>query len=196
MKPTFFATAPEFRAWLEMRHDGAQELWVGFHKKSSGQASITWPEAVDEALCFGWIDGQRKGISEVDYATRFTPRKPSSIWSAMNVKRVEELREQGRMRAAGLEAFEGRRKDRSGIYSYEQRNATELDETQLRKFRANQKAWDFFQAQAPSYQKAAVWWVISARGEGTKLKRLARLIEDSEHRRTVPPLTRRTLKHK
>jgi len=153
MKPTFFRTPPEFRAWLEKRHREARELWVGFHKKSSGQASITWPEAVDEALCFGWIDGQRKGIDEVDHAIRFTPRKPGSIWSVANVKRVEQLRAQRRMQPAGLEAFEARAKDRSGIYSYEQRKAAELDEVQLRKFRANRKAWEFFQAQPPSYQK-------------------------------------------
>src|SRR6059036_1111167 len=144
MKPTFFTTLPEFRTWLEKRHREARELWVGFHKKSSGQASITWPEAVDEALCFGWIDGQRKGLDEVDYAIRFTPRQPGSIWSVANVKRVEELRAQRRMHRAGLEAFEQREKDRSGIYSYEQRKVTELDETQLRKFRANRRPGSSF----------------------------------------------------
>jgi len=194
MKPIFFTTAPEFRNWLEKRHRETQELWVGFHKKSSGQASITWPEAVDEALCVGWIDGQRKGIDEVDYAIRFTPRKPGSIWSVANVKRVEELRAQRRMQPAGLEAFEARTKDRSGIYSYEQRKTAELDEAQLRKFRANRNAWESFQAQPPSYQKAAVWWVVTAKTETTKLKRLEQLINDSAHGRTVPPLTRGILK--
>jgi len=194
MKPIFFTTAPEFRNWLEKRHRETQELWVGFHKKSSGQASITWPEAVDEALCVGWIDGQRKGIDEVDYAIRFTPRKPGSIWSVANVKRVEELRAQRRMQPAGLEAFEARTKDRSGIYSYEQRKTAELDEAQLRKFRANRNAWEFFQAQPPSYQKAAVWWVVTAKTETTKLKRLEQLINDSAHGRTVPPLTHGILK--
>src|SRR5207245_1827973 len=145
MKPTFFTTPQEFRTWLEKRHLRARELWVGFHKKSSGQASITWPEAVDGALCFGWIDGQRKGLDEVDYAIRFTPRKPGSIWSVANVKRVEALRAQRRMQPAGLEAFEAGAKDRSGIYSYEQRKVAELDETQLRKFQGNRKAWEFFQ---------------------------------------------------
>jgi uncharacterized protein YdeI (YjbR/CyaY-like superfamily) len=194
MKPTFFTTPPEFRTWLEERHGEARELWVWFHKNSPGRASITRPEAVDEALCFGWIDGQRKGIDEVDHAIRFTPRKPGSIWSVTNVKRVEELRAQRRMHQAGLQAFEERAKDRSGVYSYEQRKAAQLDEVQLRKFRANRKAWEFFQAQPPSYQKAAVWWVITAKTEPTKLKRLGKLIEDSEHGRTVPPLTRRILK--
>ena len=194
MKPTFFTTPPEFRTWLEKRHRETRELWVGFHKKSSGQASITWPEAVDEALCFGWIDGQRKGLDEVAYAIRFTPRKPGSIWSVANVKRVEELRAQRRMQRVGLEAFEARSKGRSGIYSYEQRKTAELDVAQLRKFRANRNAWEFFQAQPPSYQKAAVWWVITAKTETTKLKRLRQLIDDSAHGRTVPPLTRRILK--
>jgi len=194
MKPTFFTTPPEFRRWLEKRHREARELWVGFHKKSSGQASITWPEAVDEALCFGWIDGQRKGLDEVAYAIRFTPRKPGSIWSIANVKRVEELRAQRRMQPVGLEAFEARARGRSGIYSYEQRKTAELDVAQLRKFRANRNAWEFFQAQPPSYQKAAVWWVITAKTETTKLKRLGQLIDDSAHGRTVPPLTRRILK--
>jgi len=194
MKPTFFTTLPEFRTWLEKRHREARELWVGFHKKSSGQASITWPEAVDEALCFGWIDGQRKGLDEVAYAIRFTPRKPGSIWSVANVNRVEELRAQRRMQPVGLEAFEARAKGRSGIYSYEQRKTAELDVAQLRKFRANRNAWEFFLAQPPSYQKAAVWWVITAKTETTKLKRLGQLIDDSAHGRTVPPLTRRNLK--
>jgi len=194
MKPTFFTTPPEFRTWLEKRHREARELWVGFHKKSSGQASITWPEQVDEALCFGWIDGQRKGLDEVAYAIRFTPRKPGSIWSVANVKRVEELRAQRRMQPVGLEAFEARAKGRSGIYSYEQRKTAELDVAQLRKFRANRNAWEFFQAQLPSYQKAAVWWVITAKTETTNLKRLGQLIDDSAHGRNVPPLTRRILK--
>jgi uncharacterized protein YdeI (YjbR/CyaY-like superfamily) len=149
---------------------------------------------VDEALCFGWIDGQRKGIDKVDYAIRFTPRKPGGIWSVTNVKRVEELRAQRRMHPAGLKAFEERAKDRSGVYSYEQRKAAELDEVQLRKFRANRKAWEFFQAQPPSYQKAAVWWVVTAKTEATKLKRLGQLIDDSARGRTVPPLTRRIRK--
>jgi len=135
-----------------------------------------------------------KASDEVDYAIRFTPRKPGSIWSVANVKRVEELRAQRRMQPAGLEAFEARTKDRSGIYSYEQRKTAELDEAQLRKFRANRNAWEFFQAQPPSYQKAAVWWVVTAKTETTKLKRLEQLINDSAHGRTVPPLTRGILK--
>ena len=192
MKPTYFATPSDFRAWLEKHHDQTQELWVGFYKKSSGKPSITWPEAVDEALCFGWIDGLRKGIDGVRYTIRFTPRKPRSIWSAVNVKRAKELTRLGRMRPAGLKVFEEHAKDKSGIYAYEQRNAAKLDEAYAQQFRANKKAWDFFQAQAAWYRRTAIWWVISAKKEETRLKRLARLIKDSEHGRTIPPLTRRT----
>ena len=190
IKPTFFATPSEFRAWLEKHHDTTQELWVGFYKTNSGKPSITWPEAVDEMLCFGWIDGVRKGIDDVSYTIRVTPRKPRSTWSAVNIKRVKELTTQGLMRAAGLKAFEQRAEERSEIYAYERENAR-LDDAFEQQFRANTKAWDFFQAQAASYRKAAIWWVGSPKKEETRLKRLATLIEDSEHGRTVPPLTRR-----
>lgn len=192
MKPTFFATPSEFRMWFEEHHDKTQELLVGFYKKSSGKPSITWPEAVDEALCFGWIDGVRKGIDDVSYTIRFTPRKLRSIWSAVNVKRAKELASLGLMRPAGLKAFEERAEEKSGIYAYEQENAAELDEAYEQQFRANKKAWDFFQAQASWYRRAAIWWVISAKREETRLKRLVTLIESSEHGRTVPLLTRRT----
>ena len=191
MKPTFFATPSELRTWLKEHHDTAQELWVGFYKKSSGKPSITWPEAVDEALCFGWIDGVRKGIDDVSYTIRFTPRKPRSIWSAVNVKRASELASLGLMRPAGLKAFEERAEEKSELYSYEQENA-ELNDAYEQQFRANKTAWEFFQAQAAWYRRAATWWVISAKKEETRLKRLATLIEDSEHGRTIPPLTRRT----
>jgi len=190
MKPTFFATPTEFRAWLEKHHDRAEELWVGFYKKSSGNPSITWPEAVDEVLCFGWIDGKRKGIDDSSYAIRFTPRKPNSIWSAVNLRRVEELAREGRMHPAGLKAFDQRVTDRSRIYSCEQRDAARLDDAQEKLFRANRKAWDYFQTAPPSYRKAAIWWVVSAKAEETRLRRLTKLIDDSERGRTVPPLTR------
>jgi uncharacterized protein YdeI (YjbR/CyaY-like superfamily) len=191
MKPTFFATPSALRNWLEEHHDTAQELWIGFYKKSSGKLSITWPEAVDEALCFGWIDGIRKGVDDQSYTIRFTPRKPRSTWSAVNVKRARELTSLGLMRPAGLKAFEERREEQSGIYAYEQENA-ELTAAYEQQFRANKKAWDFFQAQAAWYQRTATWWVISAKKEETRLKRLATLIEDSEHGRTIAPLARRT----
>src|SRR5207245_5168003 len=136
----------------------------------------------------GWIDGQRKGLGEVDYAIRFTPRKPGSIWSVANVKRVEALRAQRRMQPAGLEAFEARAKDRSGIYSYEQRKVAELDETQLRKFQGNRKAWEFFQAQPPSYRKSDGWWVINARAETKKLKGCRQKIANWQRGRSDTPL--------
>jgi len=189
VEPTFFATASEFRAWLEEHHREARELWVGFYKKGSGKPSITWPEAVDQALCFGWIDGVRKSIDDVAYANRFTPRRARSAWSAVNVKRVEELTKLGLMRPAGLEAFAQRTEDRSGTYSYEQRDAARLEPSYEREFRANEKAWEFFRAQPPWYRRAATWWVVSAKKEETRLRRLATLIDDSEHGRTVRPLT-------
>jgi uncharacterized protein YdeI (YjbR/CyaY-like superfamily) len=190
MKPTFFATPADFRAWLEEHYDRAQELWVGFHKVGSGTPSITWPEAVDEALCVGWIDGLRKGIDAVSYTIRFTPRKPRGNWSAVNIKRVAELTNLGRMRPAGLKAFAERTEEKSGIYAYEQRHAAQLDAGYEQQFRANEKAWDFFQAQAPSYRRTAIWWVVSAKKEETRLKRLATLIDCSEQGRPIAPLTR------
>jgi uncharacterized protein YdeI (YjbR/CyaY-like superfamily) len=190
MEPTFFAAPSALRAWLEEHHDRAREVWVGFYKKGSGKPSITWPEAVDEALCFGWIDGVRKGIDDVSYTIRFTPRKARSIWSAVNVKRAEELTRLGLMRPAGLGAFEARAAEKSGIYAYEQRDAAELGEEYERRIRDNRAARDFFQAQAASYRRTAIWWVISAKREETRLKRLATLIDDSAHGRTIRPLTR------
>jgi len=189
MEPTFFASPSELREWFEKHHDTVQELWVGFYKKSSGKPSITWPESVDQALCFGWIDGLRKSIDESSYMIRFTPRKLSSNWSTVNVKRVQELTELGLMHSSGLKAFNERDQEKVEQYSYERKNA-QLDTQYESEFRANKIAWDFFQAQAPSYQKAAIWWVISAKQEGTRARRLATLIKDSEHGRTIPPLTR------
>jgi uncharacterized protein YdeI (YjbR/CyaY-like superfamily) len=189
--PIFFATPSEFRAWLAEHHNKATELLVGFHKKGSGKPSITWPEAVDQALCFGWIDGVRRSYDETSYTIRFTPRKPRSTWSAVNIKRANELTTLGLMHPAGLRAFEARAEERSAIYAYERMNARFPEEYE-RQFRTNQVAWDFFQAQAPSYQKTATWWVISAKKEETRRKRLAALIADSEHHRTIQPLTRPT----
>jgi uncharacterized protein YdeI (YjbR/CyaY-like superfamily) len=191
MKPTFFATASELRGWLEDNHATASELWVGFYRRGSGKPSITWPELVDEELCFGWIDGVRKGIDEVSYANRITPRKPRSTWSAINIARAKDLISLGRMRPAGLKAFERRTDERSAIYSYEQRTKATLDPEAESSFRANKKAWAFFRARPPSYRRAATWWVISAKREETRQKRLATLIRDSQNGRTVGPLTRR-----
>jgi uncharacterized protein YdeI (YjbR/CyaY-like superfamily) len=188
----FFATPAAFRAWLAKHHDKETELWVGFYKTGSGKRSITWPEAVDQALCFGWIDSVRRTLGVEAYTNRFTPRKPASTWSAVNIKRAQELIDQGLMHHAGLKAFEARTGDRSAIYSYEQRHAAKLDAEQERRFRADKKAWEFFQAQPPWYRKAAVHWVTSAKREETRLKRLATLIDDSARGRTIPPLTRPT----
>jgi len=190
LKPTFFATPSNFRAWLEAHHDKFRELLVGFHKKSSGKRSITWPESVDAALCFGWIDGVRKSIDETSYTIRFTPRKPTSTWSSTNINRVRELTKKGLMHPAGLKAFAARSAKKSGIYSYEQRKHPRFTRDQEKQFRANKSAWDFFRSQAPWYQRVTTWWVISAKREETKLKRLSLLIEHSQHRRTMPHLTR------
>jgi uncharacterized protein YdeI (YjbR/CyaY-like superfamily) len=185
VKPVFFRTPSDFRAWLEKHHDTASELYVGFYKKASGKPSITWPESVDAALSFGWIDGVRKSLDEKRYVIRFTPRKPRSTWSAVNIKRVKELTGLGLMRPAGLKAFEARADERSAIYSYEQRKAGVLDPASEREFRANEKAWTFFQAQPPSYRKAAIWWIISAKKEETRRRRLAALIADSARGRRI-----------
>ena len=190
MKPTFFATAGELREWLERNHATATELLVGFYKRGSGRPSITWQELVDEELCFGWIDGVRQGIDEVRYSNRITPRKPRSTWSAVNIARAQELIRLGRMHPAGLKAFERRTEGRSAIYSYEQRKAARLDPGAERSFRANKEAWTFFQAQAPGYRQTATWWVISAKRDDTRKKRLATLIADSQAGRTIGPLRR------
>jgi len=192
MKPVFFATPEEFRAWLVEHHATASELWVGFFKKGSGRPSITWPEAVDEALCFGWVDSVRQRIDDERYTNRFTPRKPTSNWSAINIRRVEELTNQRRMRAAGLKAFRERREDRTAIYSYEQRHQAKLDPAQERRFRARKDAWTWFQAQPKGYRTTAANWVASAKKPETRERRLDTLIEDSAQGRRVPPLRPRT----
>ena len=178
-RPIFFATPADFRAWLKEHHASAAEQWVGFYKKDSGRASITWPESVDVALCVGWIDGIRKGIDEESYMIRFTPRKRTSTWSAVNIGRVAELTREGRMLPAGLEAFAQRKEAKSGIYAYEQREAAAFDESAEKTFRANEEAWKFFQAQAPWYRKTITWWVVSAKRQETREKRLATLITES-----------------
>jgi uncharacterized protein YdeI (YjbR/CyaY-like superfamily) len=190
MDITFFASAAAFWAWLEKHHDARQELFVGFYKRGSGKPSITWPESVDAALCFGWIDGVRRSVDEVSYAIRFTPRKPRSIWSDVNIKRARTLTDQGLMRPAGTAAFEARIEAKSAVYAYEQRGDATLGDVYERRFRANRKAWAFFTAQAPWYRRTATWWVISAKREETRLKRLSTLIEDSEHARPIAPLKR------
>jgi uncharacterized protein YdeI (YjbR/CyaY-like superfamily) len=176
----FFAKPENFRKWLEAHHGNTNEQWVGFYKKASGRPSITWPESVDEALCVGWIDGLRKTIDAKSYKIRFTPRKKTSNWSGVNIGRVKELTKQGRMRPTGLKAFEQRRDEKSGIYAYENRKLAELGEAEEKQFRARPKAWDFFQNQPSGYRKLMTWWVISAKREETKKKRLEKLIAESE----------------
>ncbi len=193
-KPTFFPTPSDFRAWLEANHDKFHELLVGFHKKSSGKPSITWPESVDAALCFGWIDGIRKSLNETSYTIRFTPRRSTSTWSAVNIKRVGQLKKTGLMHPAGLKAFAARSAKKSGIYSYEQRKSAQFTREHEKQFRANKSAWEFFRSQAPWYQRVTTYWVISAKKEETKLKRLSVLIDHSQNRRTLPQL--RLLKKK
>jgi uncharacterized protein YdeI (YjbR/CyaY-like superfamily) len=190
MEPIFFETPAELRAWLERHHADRDELWVGLYKKGSGRPSVTWPQVVDEALCFGWIDGVRRSLGPDSYANRLTPRRARSNWSAINIKRVGELSEEGRMTPAGLAAFEARSDDRSAIYSYEQRRGATLDAEQEQRFRAVPEAWEWFQARPPSYRRAALHWVTSAKRAETRERRLQTLIEDSAAGRTIKPLTR------
>lgn len=185
----FFRTPEDFRRWFAKNHTRVAELWVGFYKKDSGKPSITWPESVDEALSYGWIDAIRKSIDDISYKIRFTPRKPRSIWSAVNIKRARALIEQGRMQPAGLKAFEARLENRSGIYSYEQRR-DELEEPYRSILKKNKAAWDFFHTRPPWYRKTVGWWIVSAKKEKTRLKRLETLIRDSANKRTLPQLTR------
>jgi uncharacterized protein YdeI (YjbR/CyaY-like superfamily) len=189
MKALFFATSGDFRKWLEKHHDEHAELVVGFYKKGSGRPSMTWPESVDAALCFGWIDGVRHRMDEVSYTIRFTPRKKRSIWSAVNIKRVAELTELGLMRPSGIGAFAARSAERSAIYSFEQENIA-FEVAQEKLFRGQKDAWKYFQSQTKSYQRAATWWVIHAKREETKVKRLATLIADCAAKRTLKHLTR------
>jgi uncharacterized protein YdeI (YjbR/CyaY-like superfamily) len=188
MKPVFFPSPAKWRAWLEKHHARKDELWVGFHKRSTGKASLTWPESVDHALCFGWIDGLRRSLGETSYMIRFTPRRSGSIWSAVNTRRVSELIELRLMQPAGLAAYQKRSENRSGIYSFEQRKHPRLPTALARALKANRRAWEHFQTQAPWYRRTATWWVISAKREETKIKRLTILIADCEAGRRIKPL--------
>ena len=178
MKLKYFRTPGDFRKWLEKHHTTEDELLVGFYTKDSGKPSITWPESVKEALCFGWIDGIRRNVDEESYSIRFTPRKRTSVWSAINIKYAIELIEQGLMRPPGLAAFELRRENKSGIYAYEQRTAT-IPEPYLSQFKKNKTAFEFFESQPAGYRKQMSWWIVSAKQEATRLKRLEKLIAES-----------------
>jgi uncharacterized protein YdeI (YjbR/CyaY-like superfamily) len=188
MQPHFFKTPADFRKWLAKNHASATELLVGFYKKDSGKPSITWPESVDEALCFGWIDGVRRRIDDVSYSIRFTPRKKTSTWSAINIARIAELTKVGRMQPAGLRAFEHRREEKSGIYAYENEERT-LSADDEKTFRANKKAWEFFNAQPPGYRRQSIYWITSAKKDETRARRLATLIEDSANGRRLARVT-------
>jgi uncharacterized protein YdeI (YjbR/CyaY-like superfamily) len=190
MDPRYFATPAEWRAWLEQHHATAAELWVGFHKRGSGRPSLTWPESVDQALCFGWIDGVRRRIDDERYAIRFTPRRKGSTWSNNNLKRVEELTRLGLMHQAGRNAHAARNAAKTGIYSYEQRGKAKLPPAMEARFKRNRKAWTFFQAQPAWYRRTSVWWVVSAKKEETRDRRLAALVTDSAAGRTIRQLTR------
>ena len=190
MKPLFFASPEQFGAWLEEHHESASELWVGFYKKASGKPSITWPEAVEQALRFGWIDGVRRSLDDESYTNRFTPRKPTSNWSAINVAKVEELKARGLMAPAGLRAYEARTPERTGVYSFERREPAVLPPDFEERLRANPAASEWFEGRPPGYRKTAIHWVISAKREETRMRRLQQLIDCSAEGRTVPPLTR------
>jgi uncharacterized protein YdeI (YjbR/CyaY-like superfamily) len=179
MTPIFFANQAGFRNWLKKNHKKEQELLVGFYKVDSGKQNMTWSQAVDEALCFGWIDGVRKSIDDERYQIRFTPRKPSSIWSAVNLKKVEELTKQGLMHPAGMASFEKRKDNKSKIYTYEN-DELKFTSDLLKQFKANKKAWKYFQSLAPSYRKSSTNWVMSAKQESTRLKRFNEIIADSQ----------------
>ena len=190
MKPLFFATPAEFGAWLERHHETELELIVGFHKKGSGKPSITWAESVEQALRFGWIDGIRRSLGDDAYTIRFTPRKPSSNWSQINVATVERLKADGLMTPAGLRAYEARKAERTGIYSFERRRAAKLPREFEQRFRASREAWDWFSSRPPGYRRTATHWVVSAKRDETRERRLETLIDCCSEGRKIPPLAR------
>jgi uncharacterized protein YdeI (YjbR/CyaY-like superfamily) len=195
MRPRFFSGPGEFRAWLEANHASESEVFVGFHKQHTGRRAMTWSESVREALCFGWIDGLTRRLDDDSYCIRFTPRRPGSNWSSVNVRHVEELIAAGRMHPAGIAAFEARAPEQTGVYAYENRHEAALSPEQEDAFRRNERAWAFFQAQPPGYRQTAIFWVVSAKREETRARRLATLIDDSARDRRIaqlrPPERRR-----
>ncbi len=177
--PKFFADAAAFRTWLEANGASDAELLVGFHKVDSGRPSMSWSESVDEALCFGWIDGVRKRVDEHSYSIRFTPRKTTSIWSAINIAKVEKLQAEGRMTAAGTKAFALRQDHKSKVYAYEQKATAELSPKELRTFKRNTEAWAFFQSTPPSYRRVVLHWLTSAKKAETRVSRFSTLLKAS-----------------
>jgi uncharacterized protein YdeI (YjbR/CyaY-like superfamily) len=189
LKPRFFANQEQFRKWLRVNHREVTELWVGFHKVHTGKPSLTWPQSVDVALCYGWIDGLRRGLGADAYMIRFSPRRADSIWSNGNTQRVAELEKLGLMRQAGRAAFAKRDPVRSGIYLFEARNAA-FDAAAEKAFRRNRRAWKFFTEQPPGYRRIATRWVTTAKREETRTRRLAQLIEDSAAGRRIALVTK------
>lgn len=179
MNPVYFQDQDEFREWLEKNHFTKSEIIVGYYKTGTGKPSMTWSQSVDQAICFGWIDGIRRSIDEERYCIRFTPRKPTSNWSNVNIKKVENLQKKGLMKESGLRVYNSRKDSKSGIYSFE-KEAAKLDDTFEEIFKSNQIAWDFFAKQPPSYKKTHIYWVMTARQEATKISRLNKLITASE----------------
>ncbi|HEX2778182.1 MAG TPA: YdeI/OmpD-associated family protein [Gemmatimonadaceae bacterium] len=189
--PIFFAGPAEFRAWLEEHHATERELLVGFHRKATGRPTMTWPESVAEALCFGWIDGVRRKVDDERYSIRFTPRKPTSTWSAINIAMMEKLLDAGRVHEAGRAAFARRLDARSAIYSYEQHpDRAVFDEAALRELRRNRKAWQWLEGRPPGYRKQVTWWVMQAKKPETRARRLATLIAHSARGEPVPQYVR------
>ena len=186
-RPRFFASAVAFQKWLAVNHARKTELIVGIHKGGSGKGGLTYPEALDEALCVGWIDGVRRTLDATSYSIRFSPRKPRSIWSKVNLRHVERLQAAGRMQPTGLKIHEARSPARTGIYSFENR-PRELEGDHEIQFKAQGDAWEFFQARAPSYRRTAVWWVISAKKPETRARRLAKLIAVSARGELLPEI--------
>jgi uncharacterized protein YdeI (YjbR/CyaY-like superfamily) len=187
MNPKFFKNQKELRKWFEKNNNKQQEIWVGFYKKNSGKENYTWSQSVDQALCFGWIDGIRKSIDEDSYMIRFTPRNPKSNWSAININKINELTKLGLMHPAGIEAYKKRDEKRSKVYSFEQ-NKVKLSKKYELKFKSNKKAWKFFQSLPISKKRPSIWWVMSAKKEETQLRRLDILIKSSEKSEKIPPL--------
>jgi uncharacterized protein YdeI (YjbR/CyaY-like superfamily) len=192
--PIFFGTPAAWRAWLAKHHARAPVLWVGFHRVDSGRPSITWPQSVDEALCFGWIDGLRRSRDATSYVIRFTPRRATSTWSAVNIRRMAELERDGRVRPGGRRAFEARSENRPGTYTYERRPRS-LPAACEKPLRASRAAWSYWQAAAPSYRSAVAWWIVSAKREETRARRLRQLVERCAAGRQVPPFVPRIAPH-
>ena len=185
--PIFFPSPEAFRAWLEANHASAQELWLGFWKRATGRPSPTWSESVDQALCYGWIDGVRCSLGDESYAIRFTPRRPESAWSAVNLRKMESLIAGGLMRPAGMAVYEARDPAKTNLYSFEREEPT-LTEEEERELRANEKAWAYFQAQAPSFRRGILHWLAAAKQPATRVRRFQQLVQFSEAGQPVPPM--------